>query len=106
MVKAPEDRDTRSRPGAGQMQADGPPECPAVTVLQKQYKLTPLSAWGQPYTPPARVMVPAGLDPKTPPVQRIQRMDAGEFFGRFARLMKDNLPASADAASFSMPLLR
>ena len=81
----------------GQMQADGPQECPAVTALQKQYKLTPLSAWGQPYTPPARVPVPAGLDTKTPPVQRIQNMDAGEFFGRFARLMKDNPPAAADA---------
>ena len=30
----------------GQMQADGPQECAAVSVLQKQYMLTPLSAWG------------------------------------------------------------
>ena len=81
----------------GQMQADGPQECPAVTALQKQYKLTPLSAWGKDYTPPAVVPVPAGLDTKTPPVQRVQKMDAGEFFGRFARLMKDNPPAPADA---------
>lgn len=81
----------------GQMQADGPSECTAVTALQKQYKLTPLSAWGKTYVPPDRVPVPAGLDTKTPPVQRIQKMDAGEFFGRFARLMKDNPPAVADA---------
>ncbi len=81
----------------GQMQADGPPECLAVMALQKQYKLTPLSAWAQPYTPPVRVPVPAGLDTKTPPVQRIQKMEAGEFFGRFARLMKDNPLAAADA---------
>jgi hypothetical protein len=80
----------------GQMQADGPQECAAVTALQKQYKLTPLSAWGQPYTPPARVPVPAGLDTGMPPVQRIQKMDAGDFFGRLARLMKDNPPAAAD----------
>jgi hypothetical protein len=43
------------------------------------------------------VPVPADLDTKTPPVLRIQKMDAGEFFGRFARLMKDNPPAAADA---------
>jgi hypothetical protein len=85
----------------GQMQADGLPECAAVTALQKQYKLTPLSAWGQPYTPPARAPVPAGLDTRTPPLQRIQKMDAGEFFERFARLMKDNPPAAVDA-----PMLR
>jgi hypothetical protein len=81
----------------GQMQADGPSECAAVTALQKQYRLTPLSQWGQLYTSPDRVPVPAGLDTQTPPVQRIQKMTAGEFFGRFARLMKDNPPADADA---------
>ena len=35
----------------GQMQADGPDECAAVTALQKQYTLTPLSAWGTPWSP-------------------------------------------------------
>jgi hypothetical protein len=81
----------------GQMQADGFAECSTVTALQKQYALTPLSAWGRPYTPPALVPVPAGLDTTTPPVQRIRNMDAGEFFGRLARLMRDNPPAAADA---------
>ncbi len=81
----------------GQMQADGSQECPAVTALQKQYKLTPLSTWGQPYTPPSRLPIAAGRDTKTPPVQQIMQMDAGEFFGRLARLMKDNPPAAADA---------
>jgi hypothetical protein len=83
----------------GQMQADGPQECAAVTALQKQYSLTPLSAWGKPFTPPNHVPVPPGVDARTPPVQRIQHMDAAEFFGRFARLMKDNPPAAADAAA-------
>jgi hypothetical protein len=41
----------------GQMQADGPPDYAAVNALQKQYKLTPLSAWRQPWTPPAEVPV-------------------------------------------------
>ena len=81
----------------GQMQADGPEDCAAVTVLQKQYTLTPLSAWGEePWSPPAEVPVPEGTDP-TPPLERVQKMDAGAFFGRFARLMRDNPPAPADA---------
>ena len=79
----------------GQMEADGPQECAAVTSLQKQYKLTPLSAWGEPWSPPAEVAVPPRFE-STPPVERVQKMDAGEFYGRLARLMKDNPPAPAD----------
>jgi hypothetical protein len=81
----------------GQMQADGPQDYDAVNALQKQYKLTPLGAWGQPYTPPAEVPVPAGIDTKTPPTGQVAKMDAGAFFGRIARLMKDNPPSPADA---------
>jgi hypothetical protein len=81
----------------GQMQANGPQDYDAVNALQKQYKLTPLSAWGQPYAPPADVPVAAGVDTKTPPAAQVEMMDAGGFFGRMARLMKDNPPAPADA---------
>ena len=81
----------------GQMQANGPQDYDVVNALQKQYKLTPLRAWGQPYTPPAEVPVAAGVDTKTPPAEQVQKMDAGAFFGRLARLMKDNPPAPADA---------
>ena len=81
----------------GQMQANGPQDYAVVNALQKQYKLTPLCAWGQPYTPPAEVPVAAGVDTKTPPLVQVQKMDAGAFFGRLARLMKDNPPAPADA---------
>ena len=65
----------------GQMQADGPKDYDVVNALQKQYKLTPLSAWSQPYTPPADVPVVAGVDTKTPPTEQAQKMDAGAFFG-------------------------
>src|SRR6266540_3869695 len=81
----------------GQMQANGPQDYVVVNALQKQYKLTPLSAWGQPYAPPAEVPVAAGVDAKTPPLVQVQKMDAGAYFGRLARLMKDNPPAPADA---------
>lgn len=82
----------------GQMQANGPKDYDVVNALQKQYKLTPLSSWGQPYSPPAEVPVAAGVDAKTPPLEQAQKMDAAAFFGRLARLMKDNPPAAADTA--------
>src|SRR3989304_5596378 len=77
----------------GQMQANGPADYDIVNALQKQYKLTPLSAWGQPWAPPAEVPVAAGVDTKTPPLERVQKMDAGEYFGRLARLVKGKPPA-------------
>jgi hypothetical protein len=80
----------------GQMQANGAPDYDVVNALQKQYKLTPLSAWGQPYSPPAEVPVAQGADVKTPPTEQIRKMDAGTFFARVARLMKDNPPAPSD----------
>lgn len=82
----------------GQMQANGPQDYAVVNPLQKQYRLTPLSAWGQPYTPPSDVPVPEGVNAKAPPLEQVQKMDAGEYFGRFARLMKDNPPAAADGS--------
>lgn len=81
----------------GQMQADGPKDYAVVNALQKQYKLTPLSAWGKPYTPPARVKVAGGVDTETPPLAQVRKMDSGAYFGRLARLMQDNPPAAADA---------
>jgi hypothetical protein len=80
----------------GQMQANGPADYEAVNALQRQYRLTPLSVWGQPYTPPAQVPVAAGVDTGTPPAAQVEKMDAAAFFGRVARLMKDNPPAPAD----------
>jgi hypothetical protein len=81
----------------GQMQANGPQDYAAVNALQKQYKLTPLSGWGKPYTP-VQVPVADGVNAKTPPLLQVQKMDAGSYFGRLARLMKDNPPAAADGA--------
>jgi hypothetical protein len=80
----------------GQMQANGPQDYAEVNALQKQYTLTPLSAWGQPYAPPAAVPVAAGGDTKTPPLAQVQKMDAGAYFGRLARLMQDTPPTPAD----------
>jgi len=82
----------------GQMQADGPRDYNVVNALQNQYKLTPLNAWGKPYTPPAEIAVNVGVDTKTPPLMQVQKMDANTYFGRLAHLMKDNPPAPVDTA--------
>ena len=70
--------------------------CAAVTALQRQYKLTPAQRLGHPLEPAGRGSGAPGVD-TTPPLERVQKMDAGAFFGRLARLMKDNPPAPADA---------
>ena len=66
-------------------------------TIQDGYKLTPLSAWGKPYTPPKDVPVDPNVDMKTPPVQSVAAMGAATFFNRLAMLMKNNPPAAADA---------
>jgi hypothetical protein len=81
----------------GRTQTNGVDDYDAVHALQSQYKLTPLSARGKPYTPPDDVPVEPGIDTKTPPLEQVMKMDAAAFFGRFNALMKDNPPAAADA---------
>ena len=81
----------------GQMQTDGPKDFAVVDALQSQYALTPLNAWGRPYRPPAEVPPAGGVDGSTPAVEQIHKMDAGTYFDRLARLMKDNPPSAADA---------
>lgn len=80
----------------GQTQANGPDDFAAVNAIQAQYKLTPLSDWGQPYTPSANVPVDGSVDLKTIPPDQVAAMDAGMFFNRLAMLMKENPPYSAD----------
>jgi hypothetical protein len=81
---------------AGRTQANGPADYVAVNAIQKQYHVTPLSAFGKPYTPPAGVVDPK-IDMKTPPVEQVNRMSAETFFNRLATLMASNPPAAADA---------
>ncbi|MFC9788481.1 DUF1254 domain-containing protein [Rhodococcus sp. NPDC127528] len=70
----------------------------AVTALQSQYTLTPLHAYGTPYSPPAR----SGYDPHldtTAPYTQIDTMDAVSYFARFAQLWQSNPPLPGDAAA-------
>src|SRR4030095_3661832 len=79
----------------GRTQANGSADYAAVNAIQKQYHLTPLSAFGKPYTPPAGVVDPQ-IDMKTAPVDQVNRMSAETFFNKLAMLMTSNPPAAAD----------
>jgi hypothetical protein len=79
---------------AGRTQANGPADYAVVNAIQKQYRVTPLSAFGKPYTPPVGVVDPQ-IDMTTAPVDQINRMTAEAFFGRLADLMATSSPPSA-----------
>lgn len=81
----------------GRTQTNGKADYAAVRALQAEYKLTPLSAWGKPYSSPANLPTDPNIDMKTAPVDTVAAMDASAFFNRLAALMKNNPPAEADA---------
>ncbi|MGZ4936950.1 MAG: DUF1254 domain-containing protein [Halobacteriota archaeon] len=71
----------------------------AVAAFLDNATLTPLSAWGTNYTPPATVPVPSNvtLDPLVPAsYAQIANMTPEVFYGRMATLMVANPPHSAD----------
>jgi hypothetical protein len=67
----------------GQMQANGSQDYAVVNTLQKQYKLTPLSAWGKPYGPSAKGAASART--AAAPRAQVQKMDVRAYFGRPGR---------------------
>lgn len=73
-----------------------PEDYKAVWALQDQYKLSPLSAWGQDYTPP-----PGQVDPNVDTTRSVRdsvnELDAEGFFQWMNDLMVDNPPAPEDA---------
>ena len=81
----------------GQTQVNGPSDFAYVNAIQANYKLTPLSQWGKPYTPPTNVPVDKSVDLSKIPPDQVAAMDAGTFFNRLAMVMKDNPPAVEDA---------
>ena len=81
----------------GRTQTNGKSDYDFVHSLQAQYTLTPLSAWGQDYAPPAEVPVDPAVDTETAPVAQVAALTAQAFWTQFAELMKTNPPAEADA---------
>jgi hypothetical protein len=73
-----------------------PQDYQAVHELQDKYSLVPLSAYGQPYTPPKGNVDPT-IDMKTPVRDQVNSLDAGAYFKLMADLMKKNPPTPDDA---------
>ncbi len=80
----------------GRTQTNGPKDYAAVHKIQDGYKLTPLSAFGKPYTAPQGTVDP-NADMKTPPVEQLQKMSSEAFFNRLAALLKNNPPPASEA---------
>lgn len=72
-----------------------PEDYQACHAAMDKYRLTPLSAYGKPYTPPKGKVDPA-IDMKTPVREQVHKMDAVAYFTLLASLMKNNPPAAAD----------
>ena len=66
----------------GQTEANGPTDFAAANAIQKDYRLTPLSAWGTDYIPPAEVPVVTGIELARTPPDQVNAMDADIFFRR------------------------
>lgn len=73
-----------------------PEDYKACHALMDKYELTPLSAYGKPYTPPAGKVDPS-IDEKTAVRDQVHKLDAKAYFTLLAQLMKSNPPAKADA---------
>ena len=80
----------------GRTQTNGVADYDNVHKIQRQYKLTPLSAWGKGDYVPPKSTVDATIDMKTPPPAQVEKMNAPTYFARFAELLKDNPPGPFD----------
>jgi len=80
-----------------QMSAGSPADFPAIHAKQDLLKVTPLSAWGTNYTPPATVAVNPNVDLTTTPFDQVKLMSGEVFFNRLAKVLADNPPYPGDA---------
>jgi hypothetical protein len=85
------------------MATGSPEEYPVVHALQDQLKMTPLSRWGQPYSPPETVPVDSTVDLTATPFDQVRLMTGVMFFQRLAATLKDNPPYAADEEMISKP---
>lgn len=68
----------------------------AVHKLQESYHLTPLSAYGKSYVPPAGTIDPS-VDMTTPVRDQVNNLDGETYFNMLAEAMKNSPPAKEDA---------
>jgi hypothetical protein len=84
---------------AGRAQQNGPADLPAVAVFLDNVTLTPLSAWGTNYTPPATVPVNTTVTADSrasTSYAEIANMTPDVFYGRMTTIMGGNPPHNAD----------
>jgi len=84
-----------------QMSATSPADYPEIHALQDQLSITPLSAWGTPYTPPATAPVDSHVDLTATPFDQVRLMTGATFFSRLAKALADNPPYAEDATLIS-----
>jgi hypothetical protein len=84
----------------GRTYADGTEQdYKAVNELQAQYKITPLSAWGKPYTPSTTPVNPnPGFSMTDKPQSVILDMGTEGYFNLMAKLMGGDAPPAAEDA--------
>ena len=81
----------------GRFACTGSSDYDNVHKLQNQLKLTPLSAWGTDYVPPANVPVDPSVNRKVSPLDQLLAMDAPTYINYFCQVMMENPPYEADA---------
>jgi hypothetical protein len=79
----------------GRTKTDGPPDYEAVRRIQANYKITPLSGWGQPPKPVEQV-IDRSVDVKTPPKTQVDTMAGEKYFAYAAELLKLHPPHATD----------
>jgi hypothetical protein len=79
----------------GRTKTDGPPDYDAVRKIQANFKITPLSGWGQPPKPVQQV-IDRSVDLKTPPKRLVDGMSGESFFTYAAELLKLHPPHITD----------
>jgi len=88
----------------GRTYADGTEkDYEAVNALQAQYKITPLSSWGKPFTPKAPPVDPnPGFSMTDKPQQAILALGTKGYFDLMTKLMCEDAPAyAADAPALA-----
>jgi len=79
----------------GRTKTDGPPDYEAVRRIQANYKITPLSGWGQPPRP-VQQTIDRSVDVKTPPKTQVDTMSGDKYFAYAAELLKLHPPHVTD----------
>ena len=80
----------------GRTKTNGVSDYETVHAIQAGYRMTPLSYFGLPGSPPPGGRVESSFDLGTPPLTQVERMSAEEYFELFAKLMVENPPHEMD----------